>query len=644
MSEKNQDDETTIDKETQRHGVDDGDDNSKKNKKKSSKSIGNSISSDGNGGAGSANDWLSWLTTTGWNIPRTHATVGLSNWMAVHKEYRTLLVNRRLPDTGWSDLEIQHLLLTLSMLDTNSNQVASKACATTSASSSSSPPRWCGVGEREGRVYSSLVWQRHYGLSHGMGRSGDITEPQPKAVGSSLLVQLTTVLVLDAMRRGSGLSSHCATHGLVLPLCTGMTMSLVLASLRRRRQEHKEKQTKQPNAKTTSATDSATTTEAPALVKDVVLWSRIDQKSCFKAIQTSGFTSVVIPTRLLATSTEKNDENVDDSVGTDLVALQEALSQYHGRVLAVITTTSCFAPRVPDAVDQVAKFIQQYNAEHYHQHNADGNDTFGIAHVINHAYGLQCRKTCQLLNRACTIGRVDAIVCSTDKNFLVPVGGAMVVSPLPAVIADIGQTYAGRASSAPIVDLLITLLSMGLSGYKDLLQQRQDVLVPKFVSQLQLVAQKHGERLLSCPANTISFAITLDHLLELDNDDSNNLKKSDDHDADKDDKAVAKSLSALGAMLFSRCVSGTRVVPRKVIQTMGGTQFHGFGSSHDNYPHAYLTAACAIGVQACELDEFIKRLDKILTEFKRQQQKKSTRQRHGHEQEEKHHQGQQGHE
>jgi O-phospho-L-seryl-tRNASec:L-selenocysteinyl-tRNA synthase len=30
----------------------------------------------------------------------------------------------------------------------------------------------CGVGEREGRIYSNLVSNRHYGFAHGIGRSG----------------------------------------------------------------------------------------------------------------------------------------------------------------------------------------------------------------------------------------------------------------------------------------------------------------------------------------------------------------------------------------------------------------------------------------------------------------------------------------
>lgn len=42
-------------------------------------------------------------------------------------------------------------------------------------------PSNVGVGEREARVASRLVAQRHYGLAHGIGRSGDITAEQPKA-------------------------------------------------------------------------------------------------------------------------------------------------------------------------------------------------------------------------------------------------------------------------------------------------------------------------------------------------------------------------------------------------------------------------------------------------------------------------------
>lgn len=58
----------------------------------------------------------------------------------------------------------------------------------------------CGMGEREGRIYSELVARRHYNLAHGIGRSGDLTENQPKAAGSSLLNKLTNCLVLDLLK------------------------------------------------------------------------------------------------------------------------------------------------------------------------------------------------------------------------------------------------------------------------------------------------------------------------------------------------------------------------------------------------------------------------------------------------------------
>jgi O-phospho-L-seryl-tRNASec:L-selenocysteinyl-tRNA synthase len=303
---------------------------------------------------------------TALKIPKNHATVGLSNLIACNKQYRSLFVNRRLPDTGWSDIQIQHFIFFLSTLDTNNKVLVQSTGIGDGGDESQS--RWCGVGEREGRVYSALVSHRHYGLSHGMGRSGDITEPQPKAVGSSVLVKLTLLMVLDVVRRGSGLNQKtAAAYGILLPLCTGMSMSLVLSSLRRPEDSN----------------------------KNIVLWSRIDQKSCFKAIQSAGLQCVVVPTTLEG-----------DEVVTDLDAFKKALADYQGKVLAVITTASCFAPRAPDKVDQVAKLCR----------DAD------VYHIINNAYGLQCATTSKLINRASVVGRVDAIVCSTDKNFLVPVG------------------------------------------------------------------------------------------------------------------------------------------------------------------------------------------------------------------------------
>mmetsp|Transcript_20188 Transcript_20188/g.57903 ORF Transcript_20188/g.57903 Transcript_20188/m.57903 type:complete len:524 (+) Transcript_20188:119-1690(+) len=492
-----------------------------------------------------SDDLTSHITSLG--IPRNHATVGLSNYLATNKQAKSLFIHRRLPDAGWSDLQIQHFLLTLSTLDTNSGEPVS---VSSTSVSSNQVGRWCGVGEREGRVYSSLVIQRHCGLSHGIGRSGDVTEPQPKAVGSSTMSRLALHLVLDAARRGAGLDARSsAKHGVLLPLCTGMSMGLVFAALR----------------------DALSAEERPK--KNVVLWSRIDQKSCFKAILSAGLVCEVVPTKICDGS---------DEVVTDLDALEKAMSKHKGKILAVVSTTSCFAPRVPDSVDDIARLC----------------DRDGVSHVMNNAYGLQCAKTCKLINRACAVGRVDAIVCSTDKNLLVPVGGAIVMSPREDVVKNVGKVYPGRASAAPIIDLFITLLSMGLDGYRGLLQQRTELLV-KFQDKFAQVASKYGERPLSCPRNSISFGITLDTL------------------------GGGKDTSYFGSMLFTRCVSGTRVVPQSQNKVMGGQEFVGFGSSTEDYPHSYLTAACAIGLSESEMNEFFSRLEKGFKDFFAKQKKEA---------------------
>jgi len=464
--------------------------------------------------------FLQQLTSLG-GLTRTQVNVGHSNALAAHKDFKSLIIHRRLPDHGWTDAQIQLLLHLLSLLDTNHPQALQQQNTTT---------RWVGMGEREGRVYSSLVQQRCYGLSHGMGRSGDIGEAQPKAAGSSVLVQLTTKLVMDVIQRACGLTSM--KHALAVPLCTGMSLQLVLQSMQLER-PHKRK----------------------------VLWSRIDQKSGFKSMM--GLECIVVPTKMEG-----------DQVITNLEALQAALEEHGDEVLAIMTTTSCFVPRVRDQVDEVAKLCQEHD----------------VFHVINNAYGLQCPTVSKLINRGCTLGRVDAVISSMDKNFLVPVGGAIILSPHAERIQRTGKAYAGRASSAPLVDLFSTLLSMGLHGYQGLLAERQR-LIETFPTRLNEVAEKHGERLLVTPLNSISYGITLS----------------------------GSNVSRLGAMLFSRCVSGTRVVPRGSTKTIGSHTFENFGSSTDEFHTAYLTAACALGCTENEVDEFLKRLDKTLKEFKKKQ-------------------------
>lgn len=61
-------------------------------------------------------------------------------------------------------------------------------------------PKKVGIGEREGRIYSSIVASKNFNLGHGIGRSGDISGIQPKAAGSSLIYKLTKHLAKDAIK------------------------------------------------------------------------------------------------------------------------------------------------------------------------------------------------------------------------------------------------------------------------------------------------------------------------------------------------------------------------------------------------------------------------------------------------------------
>ena len=176
---------------------------------------------------------------------------------------------------------------------------------------------------------------------------------------------------------------------------------------------------------------------------------------------------------------------------------------------------------------------------------------YDIPHVVNNAYGLQCGRCCHLINEglrqsstsqvystasgfaesngsrapiATTAtnknaknkekkgrnmecrkeSRVDIFVQSTDKNFMVPVGGSIVCSRDEQLITSISQMYAGRASMSPLLDLLITLLAMGKNGYRRLLDERRKVHLEYMRSKLEQLATKYGERVLKTNSNKVS--------------------------------------------------------------------------------------------------------------------------------------------
>ena len=286
---------------------------------------------------------------------------------------------------------------------------------------------------------------------------------QPKAAGSSLMAALTNHMACDALKI-AGLTEVKAC--LTVPLATGMALALTLLGLRQHWKTPPDRR--------------------------VVLWSRIDQKSCAKAVVTAGFELVVVP---LA--------RVGDELRTDGAALEAALEAHGDRVFAVLTTASCFAPRAPDDLEMVSRLVSRFE---------------GVGHVVNNAYGLQvrnswactaarlpqrqgstpptclvaqpspaarphrfgsqtrasvrsctapspsrrlqCQSTMKKLSRAMRVGRVDAIVQSTDKNFMVPVGGALIAvwafrcrchapSVAPLIATNLPSSQYGRAPTRP---------------------------------------------------------------------------------------------------------------------------------------------------------------------------------------------------
>ncbi|XP_065182826.1 O-phosphoseryl-tRNA(Sec) selenium transferase-like [Sycon ciliatum] len=456
-------------------------------------------------------------------VPATYIRQATEARTSKRTQIRLLLEQRKWPVNGWDDAAIELFLQEISQMDSNNF------------------PANVGVGERESRVHSALVRKRHFGFGHGVGRSGDVTAVQPKAAGSSLLVQLTNQLLLDVMRTmGVRSTASCV----LLPVATGMSLVLTMLTLRATK----------PAAK-------------------YVLWPRIDQKSCFKSMVTAGFIPVVIENRLEG-----------DELRTDMEELGRQIEHLGAdNIVCVMSTTSCFAPRTPDRLVEIAKRCK----------------TSGVAHIINNAYGVQAARCMNLIEEAQRCGRVDAFIQSTDKNFLVPVGGAVVAGFDKNFIEEIAKTYPGRASAAPMLDVFITLLSLGSTGYKKLVADRK-VVMKQLSTGLEKIAAEHGERLLKTPHNPISLAISLPRVVCSSGQASN-----------------SSAMTELGSMLFKRSVSGTRVIAPGSSKEIGPHTFSNWGAHHDHLPFAYMTAAAAIGMTTDEVSSFLSRLDKTLTKWKK---------------------------
>eukprot|EP00758_Cryptobia_borreli_P018858 Tbor_TRINITY_DN7565_c0_g1::TRINITY_DN7565_c0_g1_i1::g.898::m.898/K03341/SEPSECS; O-phospho-L-seryl-tRNASec:L-selenocysteinyl-tRNA synthase len=593
-------------------------------------------------------DTLQSLTTTpSALVTQNHMRCALEALNTSHKLIRVVVHQRRLPDEAVPEATISLLLSQLAALDSNNFQIHA------------------GVGEREGRVYSSLVRQRHCHFSHGVGRSGELNGHQPKAAGSSLLYTLTNHLALDVLRAAGLENKRVVEEALVMPLATGMALTIVLMSIAHGRSgghsylphaevgDNKRKDSKETDEKNGNSNSNH-------LMGKYVVWCRIDQKTCLKSITAAGLEPVVVNLRRATDVTRKstgkenttkktskkttkkcshidkyddgttsfstNDKSLsqempkpapqgDDNTPTtdrninkspqynnnkyflqsDANDVKEALETLPGgpnSAACVVITTSCFAPRLPDDPLAISRVCKELN----------------VPLVINNAYGVQSPAIMKRINTATIHGRVDCVVQSTDKNFMVPVGGAVICGP-SAVVRGVSSLYPGRASATPIMDLFVTLLEMGKHRYLALAHTERAEMRLYFLSKLEVFCVERGESVVFDERNDVSFGVTLRNAWKVRGKVNGNLK-----DANKKDKLkggtnnknlekqtpptptphvaretgdhneydeyieMHKAAIDIGSKLYHLGVSGPRVVSTlQSSKTVGGINFGSYG-------------------------------------------------------------------
>jgi O-phospho-L-seryl-tRNASec:L-selenocysteinyl-tRNA synthase len=423
-------------------------------------------------------------------IPKSILERGLTVLGTESQPIKLLFEQRRIPEKGWKDSQIEELLYLLSTMDSDKDSKAA------------------GLGEREGRVASPAVSSLAHGFHHGVGRSGDLAEAQPKAAGGSLMYFFANKLSIDAMKR---FGAPNIKKAMVFPMATGMTLALVLCAARNLTKGRE------------------------------VVYSQIDHKTPLKAIQLAGLQERIV-----------KGEVQGDAVNVPIEEIEKAVNE---NTAAILSTTTFFPPREPDRIKDIAKIAKEKN----------------VPHVINNAYGVQSREVMKLVKGAVDAGRVDAIIQSTDKNFLTPVGGAIVASPDEEFLNNVSETYPGRATAAPIAQFLAAMLSIGLEGYEKLRTQQEEN--RKFLeSSLKEVAEKHSQRILNV-FNPISVAMTLE---------GRNAKK-------------------IGQALYAARVNGARALEK-----------NDFGVCCPQYVSSYINFDAGLGMQRNEIILAAERLDTVL--------------------------------
>jgi O-phospho-L-seryl-tRNASec:L-selenocysteinyl-tRNA synthase len=429
------------------------------------------------------------------------ATIGLN---ARFEPIIRLLDQQSIPDDAWDDTQIRELLIILNSLDSDKDPGAIR------------------IGEREARIATPLLNELSGGFTHGIGRSGYLSAPQPKAAGGSIMQNLTNKCVYHFIR---DLGLPNIKGALTVPFGTGMALGLAVRGC-------------------------AAYYDIILREKPDILMPRIDHHSPKKGIEFINCQTIPIETQVGPNYYAPN------GVYCSLDTIKAAIEEHKATISGIISTTTFFAPRVPDDVKGIAKLAKEYN----------------LIHVINNAYGIQCPEILQTIRSAIDAGRVDAIVQSTDKNFLTPVGGAIITSPNPKILDKISQSYAGRASATPVLELLVALLALGKQKYKDLIEH-QKLNRKQLEEAMRMLASELGEDYIESN-NPVSCAMTLT-------------------------KLNSTQISKLGGYLYNLRITGPRVVDP--------TQ-NTFGASTEGLKTPYIVMNAAIGADSDHIKMSIEKL------------------------------------
>ncbi|UXM85251.1 O-phosphoseryl-tRNA(Sec) selenium transferase [Methanococcus aeolicus] len=332
------------------------------------------------------------------------------------KNIEDIFNHRVIPKQAMSDEEIELFLKLLSLMDTDKD------------------PKSIRIGEREARTSSNIHNRLVSGFCHGVGRSGNLIDPQPKAPGASVMYSLTNSILTSFLKKLGLNVSAIAT-----PIATGMSISLCLSALRKK------------------------------YGCNTVIYPYAAHKSPIKAVSFSGLKmrlvetvlsedgeSVYVPVEDIENAIKK-EINKNDKYGDSNIYTTKYNINNKKEIPCVLSTLTFFPPRKSDDIVEIAKICEEYN----------------IPHIINGAYAIQNQYYIDRLKKAFKY-RVDAVISSSDKNLLTPIGGGIIYSKDKEFINEISKTYPGRACATPIVNTLVSLLSIGLNNYKELMKQQKE--------------------------------------------------------------------------------------------------------------------------------------------------------------------------